>query len=220
MAPPTLTLIPGGAGQDADDRITPDGVWSLSEGPRLPWLVEDDDTGGDRVLIVATHRATGLEVTHDVAGVDEWLISGIALAELTAQAADTITGIAADEDRDAAWAALLRLGELLPGTAVELVEYRCECGGYLALAPGRRLVHVDVCRHDIDPTTASPRDDDADDDEVVVVCDPAAHRFCLAPAPRPCLHACKARGRVYVPHCDADHDIGSCCGEHHGYGDE
>ncbi len=192
----TLTLVR--PGHDAGDRITPDGTWSLTHE-----LTDDpDDDATDRVVVVATHLATGLEVTHDLAGADDWLMSGVALADLVAQAADTITGIAVDEDRNAAWTALLRLGELLPRTAVERVEYRCECGGWLAYGPGRALLHVDVCQDEV-RRAGCDRDD---------------HRFCLAPAPRQCGHACKARGRVYTAGpCDADHD--DCCGQHHGYGD-
>jgi len=205
---------------DAGDRVSPDGIWSLTHE-----LGDDDDTGDTVVLVVVTHLATGLQLTHPAAGVDDWLMSGVALAEAKAQAVGTFNGLALEEAKDDARVALVKLDLLLPAGAVDLAEYRCECGGYLAMAPGRRLVHVDACAHDINPTTPGPTTREllglpADPalprcDEIV--CDPADHRICLDPAPRVCGHPCRAKACAYAPQCPSGHE--DCCAGHHGYGD-
>lgn len=208
----TLTLVVGcgdvaPTGYDAGDRVTSDGMWSLTHE-----IGTDDDTGLDRPIVVATHLSTGLQLTHDLAGVDDWLMSGVALADLTVQAVATYNGLAPVEDKDAARAALVKLDLLLPTAAADTVEYRCECGGYLALAPGRRLVHVDVCAQEINPTVIT--DPEKVDAGVVVVCDPADHRICLAPAARICGHdRCRTVACAYAPPCgvEVDDHCGSCC---------
>jgi len=206
MTPPTLlTLVHSDAGPasyDAGDRVTSDGVWSLTH------QLGEDEEGDTVIRVVATHLATGLQLTHPAAGIDDWLMSGLALGELIAQAVSTLTGIASDEDKLTARAALIQVGHLLPAAAVEQVEYRCECGGYLALAPGRRLVHVDVCGQDISPT---PTWRCLDDTVVAVVCDPAAHTVCLEPAARSCGHGqCHALACAYAPPCEVGNE--DCCG--------
>lgn len=190
----TLTLVPATTlDYDAGDRVTPDGVWSLTHE-----LTTDDDTGEDRVIVVVTHLSTGLELTHDTAGADDWLMSGVALDELKAQAVSTLSGIATDEDRAAARAALVELEVPLPAAAADTIEYYCECGGFLALAPGRQLIHVDACRGDVD---------------TLGQCEPAEHRMCLRPAAQICEHAnCHAKAYPYAPPCELhDRCCGTCC---------
>lgn len=204
----TLSLVRPSTVTDPGDRVTSDGVWSLTHE-----LDDDDDTGASRVVVVATHLTTGLQLTHDQADVDDWLMSGLALAELKVQAVSTFNGLALAEDKAEARAALVTLGLLLPARSAEMVEYRCECGGYLALAPGRVLVHVDVCRQDIDPVRPSDPDKRGRS-HLSVVCDPADHRICLEPAARICSHGCGARACAYAPPCTRDgHEdhCGVCC---------
>lgn len=190
----TLSLVRATPTTDVGDRVTGDGMWSLTHE-----LVDDDDTGMDRVVVVATHLPTGLQLTHDLADVDAWLMTGLALGELKVQAVATYNGIATAEDKDAARAALVKLDLLLPAGAADAVEYHCECsGGLLAMGPGRRLVHVDACRGDLD---GGP-------------CDPDEHRICLEPSARLCEHGtCKARACAYAPPCAAGHHhcCGTCC---------
>lgn len=201
MVPATPYFEDAGAG----DRVTPDGTWSLTHE-----IGTDDDTGDDALIVVATHLETGLQLTHDLAGVDDWLMSGVALDELREQAEATVDGFATDEAKAAARralsmfarAALVKADLLLPAGAADTVEYRCECGGFLAMAPYRILVHVDACRGEI---------------ETGRQCDPGEHRFCLTPAARICGHAlCHARACAYAPDCDSGHD--DCCGSHDGNG--
>lgn len=193
-----LTLVRASVRGDAGDLVTADGIWSLTHE-----LTDDDETGDTTEVVVATHLATGLQLTHPAAGVDDWLMSGVALAELKAQAVDTFNGIALDDAKTAARVALVKLKLLLPPAAADLVECRCECGGHLALAAGGRLVHVDVCRNDLDPIAPLAG--------VVVVCDPTAHRICLDPAARTCGHdLCHARAYPHALPCQAGHE--DCCG--------
>lgn len=189
-----LTLVHSAptASHDSGDRIVAGGVWSLTHE-----LGDDDDTGAPVVLVVATHLATGLQLTHPAAGVDDWLMSGLALDELKAQAVATLNGLALEEEKDAARAALIMLGLLLPTSAVDQVTWPCACYGYLALAAGRQLVHVDVCQTDLDGKPCYDR---------------VEHRICLAPSPRPCEHpGCTARARTDSPACPHLDCCGRCC---------
>lgn len=189
----TLSLVRATPGTDAGDRVTGSGLWSLTHE-----LATDDDTGDDCVVVVATHLPTGLQLTHDTAGIDEWLMSGVALDELKALAVSTYNGFAIDEAKDAARAALVKLNLLLPAGAADTIEYHCECGGFLALTPGRQPIHVDACRGDV---------------ETLGLCEPAEHRICLEPAARMCEHAgCHAKAYPYAPPCELhERCCGTCC---------
>lgn len=202
----TLILVRATPDRDAGDRVTADGVWSLTHE-----LTTDDDTGDDRVIVVATHLSTGLELTHDTAGVDDWLMSGVALDELKAQAVSTYNGPALDDAIDAARAALVKLNLLLPTGAADAIEYYCECSGLLALGPDRRqLIHVDACLVEVEPVAER-----LDDEDPIIVCD--QHRICLEPAARMCEHAaCHAKAYPYAPPCQMHEKCcGTCC-----YGDD
>lgn len=199
----TLSLVRATPGTDAGDRVTGSGLWSLTHE-----LATDDDTGDDCVVVVATHLPTGLQLTHDTAGVDEWLMSGVALDELKALAVSTYNGFAIDEAKDAARAALVKLNLLLPAGGADTIEYYCECGGFLALAPGRQPIHVDACRNDIDPTPARRRPKGS---VVTAVC--GQHRICLEPVARMCEHAgCHTKAYPYAPPCELhERCCGTCC---------
>lgn len=192
---------------DPGDRVTSDGMWSLTHE-----LGDDDDTGASRLIVVATHLATGLQLAHDLAGVDDWLMSGVALDELRVQAVSTFNGFALAEDKTAARDVLVKLDLLLPAGAVDSIESYCECGGYLALATGRRLIHVDACRNDFDHVDAFRADDlDPDDPLPEVVCD--GHRVCLAPAAQMCEHSgCRSTAYPFAPPCQLhERCCGACC---------
>lgn len=193
MTPPHLTLVRAQPRRgDAGDRVTPDGVWSLTSFEQT-----DTEEGGNLDLVVATHLASGLEVSHPLAGIDDWLISGVALDELTAQAVSTFKGIALEEEKTAARDALVSLGLLLSADDVAAVTFHCQCYGFLAYAPGRRLVHVDVCRTELDGRYCQDR---------------IEHQICLAPSARACEHPhCNRWARTDVPDCPHLYCCGQCC---------